>query len=213
VMSSPLFYLLALVIGGIVDRLRARRQRQVALGVIVLQYIPMSFEGVTPQLSFSRDESVTVERVVLADAASVAAALAKSPDISRPLPAFLRAGFPVPTHVSGEGLKLGDTRRIHFAGGEGHPGDLELLVSDVIPGRVTFIALTDHSKIAHWLEWKSATIEWKAIDGHHTQVSWTLRYRRDLDPSWYFGPWERYAVSLAAEYLIESNATPKVARP
>jgi hypothetical protein len=41
-----------------------------------------------------------------------------------------------------------------------------------------------------------------------TRVTWTLRYRRGLDPAWYFGPWERYAVRLAAAYLIESVATP-----
>jgi hypothetical protein len=39
-------------------------------------------------------------------------------------------------------------------------------------------------------------------------VRWTIRYRRDLDPAWYFGPWERYAVRLAGNYLIDNVATP-----
>ena len=29
-----------------------------------------------------------------------------------------------------------------------------------------------------------------------TQVTWSIRYRRDLDPAWYFGPMERFAVGL-----------------
>ena len=41
-------------------------------------------------------------------------------------------------------------------------------------------------------------------------MRWTLRYRRLLDPAWYFGPWERYAVRLAAGYLIDTVATPRV---
>ena len=47
-----------------------------------------------------------------------------------------------------------------------------------------------------------------AIGGGDTKVTWTLHYRRSLDPAWYFGPWERYAARLAAGYLIDSVATP-----
>ena len=41
-----------------------------------------------------------------------------------------------------------------------------------------------------------------------TRVTWTLRYRRGLDPAWYFGPMEQYAARLAAGYLIDTVATP-----
>ena len=47
-----------------------------------------------------------------------------------------------------------------------------------------------------------------AVSANTTKVTWTLRYDRGLDPSWYFGPWERYAAGLAADYLIDSVATP-----
>ena len=39
-------------------------------------------------------------------------------------------------------------------------------------------------------------------------MRWTLRYKRLLDPAWYFGPWERYAAKLTADYLIQTVATP-----
>ena len=45
-------------------------------------------------------------------------------------------------------------------------------------------------------------------DATHTAVVWTLHYTRGLDPEWYFGPLERYAVRLAAGYLIDNLATP-----
>ena len=32
---------------------------------------------------------------------------------------------------------------------------------------------------------------------------------RQLDPYWYFGPWEQFAVGQAANYLITANATPR----
>jgi hypothetical protein len=39
-------------------------------------------------------------------------------------------------------------------------------------------------------------------------VTWSLRYRRMLDPAWYFGPMQRYANQLTAGYLIDTLATP-----
>jgi hypothetical protein len=60
--------------------------------------------------------------------------------------------------------------------------------------------------IAHWLEWRSSDVRWQAISPGKTRVRWTLRYARRLDPSWYFGPWERYAVRLAASYMIDAAA-------
>jgi hypothetical protein len=208
VMSAPLFYLIGGIVGIWIDRVRNRRQKNTLACCLAVLCLPLSFEGVTPGLSFSRNETVSVERVVNSDASRVGTRLSQSPDISQPLPLFLRGGFPIPVYAHGSGLNVGDIRRIHFAGGEGHPGDLELTVVESSPGRVVFRATSDHSKIAHWLAWRSAVVEWKAIDARRTQVRWTLSYRRDLDPVWYFGPWERYAVARAAEYLIRTNAGP-----
>jgi hypothetical protein len=70
--------------------------------------------------------------------------------------------------------------------------------------------VSDESKVAHWLDWEYADVRWRPVDGNSgfTEVEWTLGYRRLLDPAWYFRPWERYAVRLAAGYLIQTNATP-----
>ena len=35
-----------------------------------------------------------------------------------------------------------------------------------------------------------------------TQVSLTIRYRRTLDPAWYFGPMQRRAIGESADYLL-----------
>jgi hypothetical protein len=68
--------------------------------------------------------------------------------------------------------------------------------------------VSDTSKIAHWLDWRQAEVRWTAVRPNRTRVRWTVRYTRRLDPAWYFGPWERYAVRLAAGYLVENVATP-----
>jgi hypothetical protein len=211
VMAAPLFYAVGAIIGGTIDYYSRYKKRNTLTCIMVLVYLPMSFEGVTPRLSFSRDVSVTAERVVLGDAASVRETLAESPDIDQPIPIIMQR-FPLPKRSWGHGLKPGDTRGIHFAGGEGAPGDLVMVVTESSAERVVFRAVSDTSKIAHWLSWESAIVEWTPIDQSHTRVRWTLNYRRELDPAWYFGPWEHYAVTQAAKFLVTANADPSARR-
>ena len=206
VMASPIFYGVGVLIGVLMDE--SRKHRQTTLSCLVLVLLPMSIEGSSPRLSFNRQETVQSSQIVTASAQEVELAMSRSPRTDLQLPFYLRMGFPRPTDARGEGLQVGASRIIHFAGGEGHPGDLCLTVEKSSPGYVRFRAISDHSKVAHWLDWKSSEVEWTALDLHHTRVTWKLLFDRRLDPAWYFRPWERYAARLSAEYLIGANATP-----
>lgn len=203
-MASPLFYLVAIIIGAA----RNSRNPTVLPALVLLGFVPMSFEGTHRKLSFNRDETVEATAIVKASSPQVEQALSRSPRTDLPLPYYLRAGFPRPVEAHGSGLKPGDLRVVHFAGGEGKAGDLTMKITDSTAGHVHLVAVSDQSKIAHWLDWEAADIRWQQIDGTHTRVTWSLSFRRLLDPAWYFRPWERYAVGLAARYLIEANAAP-----
>ncbi len=206
VMAAPVFYAVGILVGVMIDV--NRRKRKTTLTCLVLLLTPMSLEGVLPRLSFNRDQTVSASEVVQASVGDVEQAISRSPRTDLPLPYYLRLGFPRPTETSGTGLQLGSQRTIHFAGGEGHPGDLVMQVEEARPGYVRFVAVADHSKIEHWLDWKASEVRWEVIDPQRTRVTWTLSFQRRLDPAWYFTPWERYATHLAAEYLIKANATP-----
>jgi hypothetical protein len=214
-MASPIFYMVGVIIGLIMDY-SARREREGGTRknkywqyALLLPFLLMSLEGVTDKLSFSRAEIITEERIVAASDAAVEQSLSDTPRFATELPFYLKLRFPRPVETSGSGLAIGDQRRIHFAGGEGKPGDLIMAVTEHQAGLVRFRVIEDHSKIAHWLDWQEAEVRYQAIDAHHTRVIWTLRYLRRLDPAWYFGPWERYAVRLSADYLIDNVATPR----
>ena len=175
----------------------------------------MSLEGISSNLSFSRDEIVVIEKIVPIDQLTLAKSLSITPKFDKELPFYLKLQFPRPVRTSGSGLAFGDQRIIHFAGGEGKPGDLTLSVKESqiynsvdTVSFVKFGVVSDKSAIAHWLAWQESTIEWQAIDSTHTKVRWTIKYQRLLDPAWYFGPWERYAVGLSAEYLIDNLTNP-----
>jgi len=213
-MAAPLFYGVGLIVGLAMDsaeRRRRSRQSGAWMGLLVLlPLVPASLEGVRPGWSFSREETVFAERTVAAAAADVEKSLAETPRFGRRLPLYLRLKFPRPVAASGSGLETGSLRVVHFAGGEGKPGDLILRVSDRGPGWVRFDVVSDSSKIAHWLDWRQAEVRWSPAGDNATRVRWTVRYTRRLDPAWYFGPWERYAVRLAAGYLVDTVATPGV---
>jgi hypothetical protein len=206
-MAAPLFFGIAILAGAAVDAAHRRgRSRTTMSCLLVLVLLPMSFEGVTPGLSFPREETVSVERVVPRSATAVESNLAGMPLFKGKLPFYLGLGFPRPVESRGSGLNPGDTRVVRFGGGEGKPGDLTLEVAEASHDHAVFQMNSDTSHVAHWLRWESARIDWREESPGKTRVRWTLHYRRSLDPAWYFSPWERYAVELAGGYLIDNVA-------
>jgi hypothetical protein len=216
VMAAPLFYGVGLAIGAGLDAVSGDRHEPPtrAVCVVALALVPFSLEGVVPGLEFARNTSVTVEQIVHATPAQIEAALARRPRFDRTLPAFVRRlRFPTPGATGGEGLQVGARRTIEFlhsAHNAGHhPGVLTMEVREHTPGRVLFAMADDTSYITHWLAWQYAEVTWQEIAPGRTRVAWTLAYRRRLDPAWYFAPLERYGAGLAANYLIETLATPQ----
>jgi hypothetical protein len=206
--ASPLFLAVGFVVGTVVDHTNAKRPS--TLSCVALVLLPLSLEGIVPQLTHNRAESVEATQVVSASASQVEAALAQSPEITTRLPRFLRIGFPRPLEAYGSGLAIDDLRVIHFAGAEGDPpGDLVMRVTAAQPGYVRFEAVNDSSKLLQWIRWKSSEVTYRPVDATHTAVTWRISFDRQLDPYWYFGPWERFAVRDAANYLIAATAAPR----
>ncbi|MBX2799041.1 MAG: hypothetical protein KTR31_15300 [Myxococcales bacterium] len=200
-MGAPLYYGVAALVGWAVDQ--ARKRQAPAYALLVVPLLPVSLEGTAWEVG--RQEQVEVVRVVQAESAVVRQALAQPPDVSTPLPAYLRMGFPRPVHASGAGLAPGDVRAIDFAGGEGEPGQMLLEVTRSGEDHAVFELVHDGSHIAHWLSWDRATVSWRPVTGG-TEVRWRIDYTRHLDPFWWFAPWQRYAVERAADYLVRAHA-------
>jgi hypothetical protein len=207
-LASPLFYAIGLAIGAGID---ASRNKTATLSCATVIVILLSFDGILPL--HIRQETVAVTHVISAPAGEIREALAEPPDIATPLPRFLRLGFPRPIAVSGSGLAAGAIRTIHFTGAEGDPpGDLTLRVEYANNSEVLFLATRDTSKLTQWIRWQSSSVHWQPVDATHTRVTWQTTFERQLDPWWYFTPWERYAVRKSTEYLFDANATPAALR-
>ncbi|CAN5891131.1 hypothetical protein BH23ACT12_BH23ACT12_24200 [soil metagenome] len=218
VMVSPLFYLIGWAIGYPLQRARNRRAESgppVAL-MVFLPLLLIGMEGMTPGLSFDRSASASAVRQVNAAPAEVEAALAGAPRFDRPLPAFLKLGFPIPAGATGTGLNVGAVRSITFAECH-HPESrtrrpvtarLTMRVAESEPGRVVFVTVRDTTLQGRWAELKSSEVRWVEAPGGRTTVIWTLNYDRQLDPAFYFGPLQQYGMGTTAGYLIDTLATP-----
>jgi hypothetical protein len=212
IMAAPLVLGVGCIIGLVIDYVRRKQRLQGTSMLVIIPIALMGAEGTIPQLSFPRENVVWVEKVVHATAADVQFMLGETPRFRTPYPFYFRLRFPLPAETSGGGLQQGALRVIHFAGGEGKPGDLVMRVAESDENHVRFVAVRDASKIAHWMRWEESRVDFRNVGPGITNVRWTISFRRDLDPAWYFGLWERYAVRLVAQYLIDNVATPPVPR-
>jgi hypothetical protein len=222
--ALPLVYLVAAVVGGVIDLARKHRRREgPALMAVTLPLLLLSLEGVvgTP---IDRHDAVVATIEVEASAAEVEAALARPPELDRELPTFLRFGFNQPVLALGEGLDVGDRRTIQFRGGshDDHPARLlgglvggggshadhdelsamQLVVSEHERSRVVFDLVRDDTMLGRWVDLDRAIVTWSDLGDGRTRVSWRFEYRRLIDPAFYFGPLQRFGMQDAAEYLL-----------
>jgi len=123
--ASPLFYIVGIVVGLAVDR--QRRKLDATLSCVALFLLPMCFEGVVPQLTFSRAQSVEVRSVVAAPADEIEHALAHAPNVNAPLPS---RWLPQATWRMGRGSCSWGHEDHSFLGGRGRPSRRPCYASD-----------------------------------------------------------------------------------
>jgi hypothetical protein len=223
-LATPFVLGVATVVGVAVDVARERGgTRRTGLVIVGLPLLILSGEGVVGS-PFDDVESAAAQVTVAAAPADVQAAVGRTPTFAEPMPLFLRLGFNRPVAATGAGLQPGDERVITFAHGthDDHPGrvlpgnfapdaalsTMRLAVTDLeagpTGGRVTFTVREDTTMLARWVDLRTAVVTWRAIGPGTTEVTWTLHYRRLLQPTAYFRPLQRYGLSEAAGYLLTS---------
>jgi len=214
-MAAPILYSVAAIFAWVFDYSRKKRDKdssdQIFLPALTVVFAFASLEGTHELLSFERYNQVEYSRVIDQALESTRKNLSVStiPTESRPL--FLRI-FPLPKTVSGEGLSVGDEHKLDFEYKKWiftntHKGSTIFRVAEVSSNYVRFDIPHDDSYISHYLEWKSSEVFFEELDQGKTKVSWRLAYDRKLDPVWYFGPLQRYAVYLTAKVLTDNTET------
>lgn len=172
-----------------------------------------AFEGVVPELSFDREYEVTSTKIVSANITDIKQQL-KQPiklDKSRH---WLLTLFPMPYNIDAETLVAGDVHTINFRYyrwfiTNTHQGSMKLEISEVKDKYIRTRFIEDTSYISNYLKLYGTEILLEPIDNHNTKVTLKINYQRLLDPVWYFGPLQEYAVGKSAQFLLDEVITPK----
>lgn len=215
IMASPILYSVAALTVYIINRIQTKQNKNstIQISAFTLLFALFALEGTHPQLTFERLNHTEYTKIIESDIATIRTQLSKPmrPITSRPV--FLQI-FPAPINVSGNGLAPGDSRKVEFTYhkwfvANTHKGSTIFTVQESGYNTIKFDIPHDDSYISHYLNWKSAEINLEPIESNKTRVSWKLSYERKLDPAWYFGPMQKYAVWLSAKVLVDHAATPE----
>jgi len=201
--AAPLVYFVAHIVAAMMDKPPAKRTY-----AVVPLALALGLEGFIPGLRVVPDQTVTVTHTVALAPAAVAQRIAAGPDFAKVGRPLALAMSPLPGHVTGRGIEVGDGWELAFHGANHGPGG-ELLVrvnavqSGPTGGRVDFGVVSDTSVVHRWLTWTGAELTWSGTS-QKTTVTLTLHFTRALDPSWYFGPIEQFMVGSAGDVILDS---------
>ncbi|MEQ8692521.1 MAG: hypothetical protein RIC89_17025 [Pseudomonadales bacterium] len=204
----PIFYLIVTLtfLSDWLTRRRKQNTRHLSV-VFPLVVVIASLEGVTPQTSFDRTENVVISRTLPLPAEVLRDNLERPIDLQQTGSGLLRI-FPMPYRVDMDGVYPGAVHTVHtryhrwfFA--NTHEGQMQLEFTEVTPQTVVTQVQSDSTYFSTYLSLTGTQIHFESLPGNQTNVSLTLSYRRNLDPAWYFGPLQRYAIARMGELLIE----------
>jgi hypothetical protein len=200
-MSAPIFYLVGFIVYKVTVKAQEKNQNKIAV-ISILPLVLMSFEGIVPSKSFSRDTEVTVSQKLDISPKELLKALHKLPLLSKKeLPSLLMF-FPAPVAAQTTCKKVGCIQKIQFSKGHGDK-TLSYRIEHLGKNGITYRVIKDNSKVAHWLKWETFKIQWKRLGANQTQVTWSARFQRKLDPHWYFSPLERIMVHVTLKALMQ----------
>ena len=170
----------------------------------------LALEGVTPALSFEREGSVTMTRTTPQTAAQIMANLAQPVELKNTTSSGLSRIFPQPYQVDTGEFKTGAVHLVHYRyhrwlWGNTSEGTLKLQMKSVQDDRVETRVIENDSYLANYLDLEGSTISLKPSKAQAgaTEVSLSIRYRRTLDPAWYFSPLLKIALSQAGEHMLD----------
>lgn len=207
-MFMPIYYLvvcLAFVAAWIAERSNKNRLRASALPVL---FAMLALEGLTPATTVEREHASSFVADTPQSIAQIKENLAQPITFAADRHWFLQL-FPLPDRVEAGSLNEGDIHRLHFTYRRWlvtniHRGEMHLRIAKVGPRDVETRIIRDDSYLSHYLKVHGTHIRLTPLPGGGTRIGLEVRYRRVLDPAWYFGPMQELATKQSARFFIET---------
>jgi hypothetical protein len=212
IMAAPIYIVFAMLAIAMTpnkeDPERFKKSDVFRASFVPLAVIILSVEGLTDTTSFPREEVIARTHVLNLTPEEIHANLARPVHLDAKRSAFLSI-FPLPERVDAPKFAKGETHKAFFTYRRWgftnvHEGETHLYIKTVEPLLIETEVTQDTSYFSHYLTVHGTKIELAPQADGTTQVSLTIRYRRELDPAWYFGPMQRKAIGESADYLLEN---------
>ena len=208
VMFMPIYFfivLLAFLIISLYEK-HANKKNKLHIHILPILLLVSSLEGTHPDLSFDRYNEVASTRVIHADIEHIKRSLIQPVELQDKRSWFLSM-FPMPYKIEAKALEAGDIHKIHYRYHRWiitntHEGYVLLKIAEVKDNYIRTEVIEDTSYLSHYMKSYGTEIRLNPIDDQNTEVTLTIKYKRLLDPAWYFGPLQEYGVKQTANYLI-----------
>ncbi|MEQ9315237.1 MAG: hypothetical protein RLN72_05250, partial [Henriciella sp.] len=207
----PIYYLgvtLGYFFGTFCEKDEPDDRNRLRASIVPVLIAAMAVEGTASSTSFERENEVTRSFVINADIPTLQANMALPIALPRQRQWFLSI-FPLPVDVQAGSLEPGDVHTLDFVYKRWfftniQAGEFHLRIDAVSPGEVKTSVVRNTSYLSKYLKIHGTTIRFQELPGGATKVDLTIRYRRMLDPAWYFAPMQRYAVEQSGDYFFDA---------
>jgi len=209
-MFMPIYYLIVSIGFGaeaLFKKNAHSKRNTLKASVVPLLMAVLAIEGLSPSTSFERQNQVTRTVIVSASIDQLKANMAAEINLSPRRHWFLSI-FPLPVDVQAGTLTAGDTHKLDFIYKRWFftnidRGEFHLRLDKVTDDRVETSVTRNTSYLAKYLKIQGTEVQFTSIGENKTEIALTIHYERLLDPAWYFGPMQKFAVSQSADYLID----------
>jgi len=203
-----IFVALGFAVAAYNERSKDNPNNNLKVSFIPLIVVLMSLEGIAPSTSFERQNTVTRSYFIEADVATIQANLAAPINLPKKRHWFLSI-FPIPVETRAGSLEIGDVHEMDFVYKRWFftntkKGQLALRLDSVSDEKITTSITKNTSYLASYLSIKGTEVEFEPIENNLTRIDLTMHYERLLDPAWYFGALQKYAVSNMCDYFVKN---------
>lgn len=197
-MAAPIFYAVALISVTMTEKFLKNNPKVYCSSLIFI--VLLATEGTHDINSWNRFNTITIERLLEADEEVFKNLLKAGPQLDSELPKLFQLGFPTPTRIENTGTLY----EVDFTGPKDLENKLHVVATKVNENTINYRFPKDTTKVGQWIRWDTAVLHWEEAAQGELKLSFTIEFTRKLDPIWYFGPLQKYAVREAAEYLLTS---------
>jgi hypothetical protein len=195
-MAAPIFYAIAFISVTVTEKFLKNNPKVYCSSLLFI--LLLSTEGTHDFNSWNRLNTVTVERWIEVEEAAFKNQLAAGPQLDHETPLLFQLGFPTPTRIENTGTHF----EVDFSGPEELENKLQIMATVIDDHTIEYRFPKDTTKVGQWLRWDSGLLHWEETSKGKIKLSFTIHFTRKLDPIWYFGPLQKYAVREATEYLL-----------